>query len=152
MPTNLQWIHKEFAALSVAELYALMQLRMEVFVLEQECLYRELDGLDAECIHLMAFEPEHQALAAYSRIVPPRLSFPEPSIGRVITAQAHRGKGLGVELMERSIANCVALYPNQPIRIGAQAHLQKFYGSLGFVSQGDIYDEDGIPHIEMVLQ
>lgn len=150
MPTKIQWIAKEFADLSVAELYAVMQLRVEVFILEQECLYRELDGLDAQCDHLMAFDPKNAALAAYSRIVPPRLTFSEPAIGRVITAQDYRGVGLGFELMKRSIAHCLELYPEQPIRIGAQAHLQKFYVSLGFQPDSEIYDEDGIPHLEML--
>lgn len=150
MATELHWIAKKFPELSTAELYAVVQLRVEVFILEQHCFYRELDGLDQQCIHLMAFDPNNETLAAYSRIVPPGLAFSEPAIGRVITAAAYRGTGLGRELMKRSIVLCETHYPHQAIRIGAQAHLQEFYAELGFRAASDIYDEDGIPHLEML--
>lgn len=152
MSATFHWISKDFTALSAAELYALIQLRVDVFMLEQSCLYRDLDNKDQKSLHFMAFDPQNQALVAYSRIVPPGLSFTEPAISRVITSLAYRGQGLGIELMERSIALCQEQYPAQAIRIGAQAHLQQFYSSFGFVGEGEIYDEDGIPHIEMVLQ
>lgn len=150
MSTKLHWTSKAFTELSATELYAVMQLRVDVFILEQKCFYRELDGWDAQCMHLMAFDRKKETLAAYSRIVPPGLSFAEPAIGRVITGAGYRGVGLGQELMERSIALCQELYPKQPIRIGAQAHLQAFYGALGFRADSEIYDEDGIPHLEML--
>lgn len=148
----MDWIKKEFKALQPDELYAIMQLRAKVFVLEQQCFYQDLDDKDQASIHLMGFVRPSGDLAAYSRIVPPGISFAEPSIGRVITAPEYRGKQLGLELMERSIELTRATYPNQPIRIGAQAHLQHFYGLLGFEAEGEIYDEDGIPHVEMVLK
>lgn len=148
----MDWITKEFKALQPGELYAIMQLRARVFVLEQQCFYQDLDDKDQASIHLMGFVRSSGDLAAYSRIVPPGISFAEPSIGRVITAPEYRGKQLGLELMERSIELTRATYPNQPIRIGAQAHLQHFYGLLGFEAEGEIYDEDGIPHVEMVLK
>lgn len=151
-PTHLNWITKEFKALQPDELYAIMQLRVRVFVLEQQCFYQDLDDKDQSAIHLMGFARPSGDLAVYSRIVPPGISFAEPSIGRVITAPEYRGKQLGLELMERSIELTRCAYPGQAIRIGAQAHLQGFYGTLGFEPQGDIYDEDGIPHVEMVLK
>lgn len=100
----------------------------------------------------MAFEAGTGNLAAYSRIVPPGISYREPAIGRVITSMDFRGRKLGMELMERSIALTHQAYPGQAIRIGAQAHLQQFYSTFGFVSEGEIYDEDGIDHVEMILK
>jgi ElaA protein len=90
-------------------------------------------------------------LAAYTRLVPPGVSYTEMSIGRVVTAPVARGNGLGRELMDQSIKRCYNLFGNGPIKIGAQLYLEKFYGSLGFVQSSDMYMEDGIPHIEMVL-
>lgn len=150
-PTNLHWIEKDFTSLTPDELYAIARLRVAVFVLEQQCFYEDLDGKDQVSLHLMGFDKASSDLAAYSRIVPPGISFVEPSIGRVITAREFRGQKLGGELMERSITLTRETYPGLPIRIGAQAHLQGFYGGLGFVPEGEIYDEDGIDHVEMVL-
>lgn len=90
-------------------------------------------------------------LAAYTRLVPPGISFAEASIGRVVTSPRYRGKGIGLELMQKSIAQCLATYQTQNIRIGAQLYLQKFYTELGFVQCSAPYDEDGIPHIEMLF-
>lgn len=150
--TNLNWIVKDFISLTPEELYAIARLRIAVFVLEQQCCYQDLDGKDQVSVHLMGFDKVSDALVAYSRIVPPGISFAEPSIGRVITAREFRGQALGRELMERSITLTRNTYPGLPIRIGAQAHLQGFYGRLGFVPEGEIYDEDGIDHVEMVLK
>lgn len=141
---QLTWHESSFDALTPAQLYAIMALRQRVFVVEQACAYLDADGVDPASRHLWA---EHDgAIHAYVRIVPAGIKFAEQSIGRVITAPEARGTGLGRELMQRGIAACTA----GPIRIGAQAHLEKFYGSLGFVRASDVYDEDGIPHIEMV--
>lgn len=148
---HLHWITKEFDELNNRQLYQLLALRSTVFVLEQTCLYQDMDNKDQHCHHVMGIDSESGALAAYARIVPPGISFPELSIGRIITAPEYRGKGLGVQLMNRSIELCSELYSPQNIRIGAQAHLQKFYQSFGFVSEGEVYDEDGIDHMEMVL-
>lgn len=140
---------RSFEQLSNIQLYQLLKLRSEVFVIEQNCIFLDADDKDQKCHHLLLYKGE--ALAAYSRIVPAGVSYAEVSIGRVVTSPAFRGTGLGRELMERSIQACVDLYGAQPVRIGAQYYAVKFYGSLGFVPQGEIYDEDGIDHIEMVL-
>lgn len=127
------------------QLYKILALRQRVFVVEQNCAYLDADGVDPACRHLWA-EGDAGAVHAYGRIVPAGIKFAELSIGRVITAPEARGTGLGKELMQRALAAS----GNVPIRIGAQAHLEKFYGELGFVRASDVYDEDGIPHIEMV--
>lgn len=145
MPTvELTWHVREFAELTAAELYAIVALRQRVFVVEQNCVYQDADGLDLVSRHLWAARGDE--IAAYLRIVPAGVKFPEISIGRVITAPEARGTGLGRELMKRGIAACGA----QPIHIGAQAHLEKFYGEVGFVRVSDVFDEDGIPHVEML--
>lgn len=139
------WHDRDFAELSVRELYAIWALRERVFVLEQNCAYVDADGADPQCRHLWA-EDETRAIHAYCRLVPSGVKFAEASIGRVITAAEARGTGLGKELMQRAIAAVGAV----PIRIGAQAHLERFYGEFGFVKASAPYQEDGIPHIEML--
>jgi len=139
------WHDREFAKLGVGELYAITALRERVFVVEQRCAYLDADGADPRCRHLWA-EDEAGAILAYCRLVPAGLKFAEVSIGRVITAPEARGLGLGKELMKRALAAVGAV----PVRIGAQAHLERFYGELGFVRASSPYDEDGIPHIEML--
>jgi ElaA protein len=141
---DLIWHVRTFAELTVSELYAIMQLRQRVFVVEQNCPYLDADGVDEQSRHLWAQRGD--MIAAYLRIVPAGVKFAELSIGRVITAPEARGTGVGRELMKRGIAAAGAV----PIRIGAQAHLEKFYAELGFTRASDVYDEDGIPHIEMV--
>jgi ElaA protein len=140
----MHWHEKGFSELTVSELYAITQLRERVFVVEQNCVYLDADGLDPVCRHVWA--ERGGALRAYLRIVPAGTKWAEVSIGRVITAPEARGTGLGRELMQRGIAAC----GNGPIRIGAQAHLEKWYGELGFTRASEVYDEDGIPHIEML--
>lgn len=140
------WHDREFAELTVRELYAITALRERVFVLEQRCAYVDADGVDPQCRHLWAEDETTRAIHAYCRLVPAGAKHPEVSIGRVITAAEARGTGLGKELMQRAIA----AVGNVPIRIGAQAHLERFYGEFGFVKASAPYDEDGIPHIEML--
>jgi ElaA protein len=137
-----------FHQLSVDELYQFLRLRSEVFVVEQNCVFLDQDDKDQQCHHLLLYADDK--LAAYSRLVPAGLSYAEPSIGRVITSPAFRGSGLGRKLMELSIQGCEELFGPQTIRIGAQTYALSFYRSLGFVEDGDRYDEDGIEHIEMV--
>ncbi len=144
----IQWQTLGFDALSLPTLYNLLRLRQEVFVVEQNCPYLDIDGLDPTSAHLMASQGD--TLLAYARCLPPDLSYPDDSsIGRVIVAPAGRGKDLGSELMRRAIDYNQQHWPEADIKIGAQAHLQGFYGNLGFVSEGDEYIEDGIAHIHM---
>jgi ElaA protein len=144
----INWVLKEFDKLEPGELYDVMQLRSEVFVVEQNCVYLDADGKDKECYHLMGFSGKE--LAAYTRLVPPGVIYPEVSIGRVVTSPRHRAKGFGKELMTRSINTCYELFGNVTIKIGAQFYLERFYGALGFNRSSGIYLEDGIEHIYML--
>jgi ElaA protein len=145
----LNWTCVRFQALSLDDLYDALALRAEVFVVEQGCVFQDLDGADRASGHLLGRDPAG-ALQAYLRIVDPGVKFPEPSIGRVIAASAARGSGLGHRLMAEGVARCEAAWPGQGIRIGAQSRLEAFYAGHGFVRQGADYIEDGIPHCEMV--
>jgi ElaA protein len=142
------WTLKSFDELTPSELYACLRLRSEVFVVEQNCIFLDMDDADAPCQHLMGWVSGR--LAAYARLVPPGVKYAEPSIGRVVTSPAFRAKGLGRALMEEALTRLYALYGQQPVRIGAQQYLTAFYSSLGFAQQGAMYLEDNIPHIEMV--
>jgi ElaA protein len=149
---QLTWNHILFPDLTTTQLYEILRLRAEVFVVEQDCVYQDLDDKDQQAIHLLGMTKDGQ-LAAYTRIVDKGVSYPDfASIGRVITAPFARGKGLGRPLMQESIKSLFAQFGEQPIKIGAQAHLQKYYRSLGFVTVGEVYDEDGIPHVSMVYK
>jgi ElaA protein len=145
---TLNYCIKSFDELTNKELYSLLRLRSEIFVVEQNCAYLDLDNKDQKSFHLLYYV--NNEFAGSTRLVPAGLSFKEISIGRVVIAGSHRGLGLGVKLMEAAIEGCQQKFGNGPIRIGAQYHLSKFYQSLGFVEQGEQYDEDGIPHIEML--
>ncbi|WP_111669841.1 GNAT family N-acetyltransferase [Algoriphagus litoralis] len=139
---------KSFHELTVDELYQILKLRTAVFVVEQNCVFQDMDDKDQKCYHLMMFQDD--LLVGYSRLVPAGLSYAEMAIGRVITASSVRGTGLGKKLMEFAIDYCQQLLGPGPIRIGAQTYALGFYASLGFVADGDTYDEDGIEHVEMV--
>ncbi|HRE37757.1 MAG TPA: GNAT family N-acetyltransferase [Chitinophagaceae bacterium] len=144
----MEWILKKFEELTPHELYTIMQLRNEVFVVEQNCVYQDADNKDRYSFHLMGWKEDK--LIAYTRLIPAGTAYAEPSIGRVVTSPSARGTGAGRELMEHSIDTIYKLFGKQPIRIGAQLYLKKFYSSIGFEPTGDIYLEDGIEHIEMV--
>lgn len=144
-----EWVLKPFNDLSVHELYAILQLRTEVFVVEQQCVFQDMDDKDQSSLHLCAWL--NGKVVAGTRLVPPGLAYPEPSIGRVVTSSAVRGLKLGRELMERSITACFEAFGKQNIQIGAQQYLHRFYGSLGFEQTGEPYLEDGIWHIHMLL-
>ncbi len=149
MKEQITWVLKKFEDISVTELYNILRLRSEVFVVEQNCVYLDPDDKDQECYHFMGWKED--LLAAYTRLVPPGISFEYPSIGRVVTSGLARRHGLGRVLMEKSIEATRKLYGETPIRIGAQVYLKDFYSSLGFVISSDTYIEDGIPHVEMTL-
>lgn len=143
----IQFKIKPFAALSTTELYEILQLRSEVFVVEQNCVYQDIDGKDQKAIHVLGYYDG--VLAAYSRLFKPNDYFNESSIGRVIVKPSHRDKKLGHDLMKASIAAVKDLFQETNITISAQLYLQKFYESHGFVVVGESYLEDDIPHIEM---
>jgi ElaA protein len=145
----LNWACLRFAALSVDDLYDALALRAEVFVVEQACIFQDADGADRHSAHLLGRDASG-ALQAYLRIVDPGVKYAEPSLGRVITSTAARGSGLGHRLVDEGIARCESAWPGRDIRIGAQARLEAFYASHGFVREGADYIEDGIPHCEMV--
>ncbi|MBA4167401.1 MAG: GNAT family N-acetyltransferase [Chitinophagaceae bacterium] len=140
---------KHFKELTPSELYSIMRLRNEVFVVEQNCVYQDADNKDIFCHHLMLYSGKE--FIGYARLLPPGLSYNEMSIGRVVTRPDNRGTGAGKALMKRAIGCCHQLFGKHDIRIGAQVYAKSFYSSLGFVETGNTYEEDGIPHIEMIL-
>jgi ElaA protein len=146
----MNWILRKFEDLLPHELYAIMQLRNEVFVVEQNCVYQDADNKDQHSCHFMCLSDDGK-LVAYTRLLPPGLAFTEASIGRVVTSPSARGSGIGRILMEKSIEQVLKLFGNNPIKIGAQLYLLKFYLSLGFQQTSDIYLEDNIEHVEMIL-
>ena len=149
---TLTWECKSFDELNITELYRLLCLRQEVFVVEQNCPYLDTDDKDQSAWHLCGYDVDGD-LVAYSRLLPKGVSYENyPAIGRVVTSSKIRGKGLGGELMSMSIEHTKKLFGAYSIKISAQNHLRKFYGSLGFNPVGEVYDEDGIPHISMVLK
>ena len=142
---------KAFAELSLQELYNIMVLRQEVFVVEQNCPYLDADGKDEASYHLLGYE--NGEIIAYTRLTPKGITYPKhPSIGRVLTTKKARGKGLGNLLMEESIAYCEKIFGEEAIKISAQCYLLKFYNALGFETIGEEYLEDGIPHISMICK
>jgi ElaA protein len=145
---ELQFTFKAFAELNPFELYAYLQLRSEVFVVEQNCVYQDLDDKDQQSLHV--FVHHHDKLVACARIVPAALAYPEISIGRVIVAAPYRKKLLGDELMRFCVAQIHSHFGEQKIVLSAQAHLQDFYKKHNFVPEGATYLEDGIPHIHMI--
>lgn len=149
MAPGLHWQCLPFEALSLVQLYAMLRLRQEVFAVEQSSIYLDVDGRDPGAVHLFA-EQEDGRVIACCRLLAPGVKYAEASIGRVCTAHSQRGKGLGIEMMQRALAVCAQRYPGQGIRISAQQYLQDFYTGFGFVQTSPAYDEDGIPHIEML--
>lgn len=150
---NIQWQIKSFEQLSVHDLYAIMVLRQTVFVIEQNAPYLDADGLDFSATHIMGFtkEDNQPQLVAYLRILPPHNArFSDLSIGRVVTNRNLRRQGLGKELMRVGLIESAKHYPEHPIRISAQSHLEHFYGQFGFETVSQPYLEDNIPHVEML--
>lgn len=145
----LTWICKKFDELSVLELYDIMQLRNEVFVVEQNCVYQDADDKDRHSLHVCGWDGEK--LVAYARIIPKGISYAEVSIGRVVTSPAYRNTGAGRQLMQECISLAFSEFNCTQIKIGAQVYLTEFYQSLGFIACSPEFLEDGIPHIEMVL-
>ncbi|MEQ9346398.1 MAG: GNAT family N-acetyltransferase [Thalassospira sp.] len=150
---NLNWVTCRFEDMSPFQVYSLLKLRQQIFIIEQECIFPEIDGLDPVCLHILALDG-NDVLAA-TRIVGPGLD-PDhaeqgdrPAIGRVVTSEVLRGQGIGRVLMARAIEACADNFAGKPIYLNAQLYLRDFYQGLGFVQFGDEYDEDGIAHISM---
>lgn len=145
-------IIKAFHELTPYELYDMLRLRSEVFVVEQNCVFPDMDDKDQLCHHIL-FYNEGKVLVATARLVPVGVSYPDMmSIGRIVTSQLVRGTGVGKQLVEMGIEECYRLFGKEPIRIGAQLYAKKFYESFGFEQSSEVYDEDGIDHIKMVKQ
>ncbi|MFZ2951914.1 MAG: GNAT family N-acetyltransferase [Streptococcus suis] len=144
----MQWEIKAFDQLSLQELYTILTLRTNAFVVEQACPYPELDGKDPNCLHLLG--TINGELVAYLRILPAGLRYDEVSIGRVVVKPSHRGKGLGRLMMEQAIHCITNEWKESQIKIGAQAYLEKFYQSLDFEPVSEVYLEDDIPHLDML--
>jgi ElaA protein len=150
----IDWTFKPFAELSPADVYDMLRARSDVFVIEQQCLYRDIDELDDRAWHLLARDVQASpgVLAGYLRVLLPGASGEDDAdlrIGRVLTSQTHRGDGLGRALMARALEHIDERWPHAPMRLNAQAHLQRFYGAFGFEPCSDVHIEDGIPHIWM---
>ncbi len=153
VPNSLNWITCRFDDMTPHQVYSLLKLRQQIFIIEQECIFPEIDGLDPLCLHIFALDGDEVLAAA--RIVGPGID-PDhaeqgdrPAIGRVVTSEVLRGQGIGRELMARAIETCEKDFAGKPIYLNAQLYLRGLYQSLGFVQFGDEYDEDGIAHISM---
>lgn len=146
---NLHWQTTDFEGLGNRQLYDILRLRQEVFAIEQTSIYLDADGLDLAAIHMAAWDGDR--LLAYQRCLPPGLQEAESTLGRIVVAEPARGRDLGRELVRRGIAHNLARWPGVNIRIHAQAYLERFYAELGFVTEGDVYDLDSIPHLDMVF-
>lgn len=147
-----EWQWSSFKELDIDSLYALLTIRQQVFILEQRCLYPDLDALDQRAYHLLGWQMHAgvRTLVAYLRCIEPGVKYPEPSLGRVLTVAAVRGSGLGKALLEQGIRRCGQQFPGRRIRISAQLYLERFYMESGFRSCAAPYDEDGIAHVEML--
>ncbi len=147
---KIEWEIKPFDRLSIHELYDLLKLRVDVFVVEQNCVYPELDEKDRypDTLHLTG-RNENRKLVAYLRILPPGLSFEQPGIGRVVVSREYRAKGLCHTMMQTAVDQAGRIWPGMGIKISAQVYLEAFYQSYGFRKISEPYLEDGIPHLEM---
>jgi ElaA protein len=143
----IDWHFAPFGSLSPQQVHDMYRLRAAVFIVEQNCVFQDIDGADPSCSHLLGYQDGE--LVAYCRLLPAGVKFDEPSIGRVITAPSVRRTGMGRVLMAEAMRRAAELWPGRQIRIGAQAHLERFYNGFGFTKSSEPYDEDGILHIEM---
>ncbi len=148
---HINFQHYSFEHIPSAVLYQSLKLRSDIFVVEQQCIYPDLDNKD--CVsgseHIVGTLANSDSVGAYARCLPPNVSYPGCSIGRVAVAKELRGSGVARALMQYAIGICQQQWPTSPIEIGAQLYLQDFYASLGFAAFGQPYDEDGIMHIDM---
>ncbi|RUM05425.1 GNAT family N-acetyltransferase [Rhizobium chutanense] len=149
-PTTYTTDLKALDEFAPRELYDLLRTRVDVFVVEQNCPYPDLDGKDIDALHLRLLDGGE--LLASARLLKPHNAQDPSKIGRVVVSPAHRGKRLGDALMSEAIAACERLFPANPIALSAQAHLRRFYEAFGFIGTSQEYLEDGIPHIDMIRQ
>ncbi len=161
-PAQIAWKWSSFEDLSKSELYAILKLRQEVFVVEQKCAYLDCDDLDKNAYHLTGRSTDitnhpvangmisQHDIVAYMRIISPGIKTEHPSFGRLLTHKNVRKKGVGRQLLREAISITNRIYPGSRIQISAQFYLESFYQKFGFVTVSDPYDEDGIPHIEMI--
>ncbi len=147
-PVPIVWEFDRFLELSVHSLYELLQLRTEVFVMEQNCAFQDMDGSDDQAMHLRGLR--NGKLLAYGRCYPAGVKYPEASIGRLVTRLEVRGQKIGHHLLDEAVHRVCKEWGVQPIRIGAQARLERFYQGHGFVTDGAVYIEDGIDHVAML--
>jgi ElaA protein len=147
---NLRWVTKTFSELTVDELYDVLRLRSEVFIVEQKCIFLDIDNNDRKAFHTIGFIGDE--VVATTRLFDKDIMYDGyQSIGRVVGSPRHRGLGIGKALMQYSISECERLFGKGPIKIGAQLYLKKFYSEQGFEQSGDVYIEDEIEHIPMIL-
>lgn len=148
----MEWCWREFNELSNEQVYDILAVRQQVFVLEQKCLYLDVDGRDREALHLFGSNrfDQFDQIVAYARLLLPNTRYAEPSIGRVLVVESARGNGLGRELMARCLEKCELAYADYPVKVSAQVYLKDFYRGFGFEVVGEPYDDGGIPHVGMV--
>jgi ElaA protein len=145
----IRWKKKKFNELSTNELYSILKARVDVFVIEQACPYPEIDNFDQRALHL--FLEEENEVVAYSRLFPSQVKYEEASLGRVLVAKSHRGTGLAKDLLKEALVTLQEEWNEHSIKIQAQEYLIHFYGSFGFQPISEVYLEDGIPHVDMIL-
>ena len=147
--TSIKFKVKKFKALSVDELYDLLHLRQQIFVIEQNCIYLDADGIDKKCFHLLGFV--NNKIVAYARIIPEGISYKTPSIGRVVIDEKHRGNKYAYKLMQKAIEVTIEKFNTKKVTISAQLYLKEFYQNLGFKTIGEVYLDCNLPHLKMVL-
>ncbi len=147
---DIDWEVAEFRALTTEKIYEILKSRSEVFVVEQKCVYQDIDGSDRNSLHVIGWGKPN-IVAAYLRLIPPGEAQGKPALGRILTTAPYRGMGLGQKLVEIGITQAKQKYPGRAIKISAQLYLEKFYRNFGFVKTSEPYEEDGIPHIDMLL-
>lgn len=145
----MQWETLSFLALDTDQLYAILKVRQEVFVIEQKCFYLDTDDVDQVSYHVIGRD-QQGTIIAYARLIPAGVSYAEISMGRVLVVEKERGKGIGRQLTQRCLEEATRIWGPQPLRLSAQAYLVKFYKDFGFESVGEEYLDAGIPHIEML--
>ena len=146
--SKLKWQCLTFHSLTPVQLYSVLQLRSEVFVVEQACIYQDLDDLDQDAMHLVGYLDDQ--LVCYARLVPPSIKYEEPALGRIASSPSVRRSGYGRAVVSRAIEICQDIWPSEGIRISAQQRLENFYKEFGFKTVSTPYLEDGLPHVEMV--